>query len=119
MTLPIDLGASPRSGKVYRFERDHRGDPVGGAVIRPENYIGEVDGIVYGSATPQRLNGRQELASTEGMIGCTGVPLKSGDRIVVNDAVKFAVVGDPQWAYSNLFTDTDSGYQWVQVESVT
>src|SRR4051794_4436952 len=98
MTLPISLD-SKRSGHVYRWTRDWRGDSPNGDPIHPDNYVGEVDGIVYGSATPQRVNGRQELASTEGMIGCTGTPLRSGDRIVVNDNVKLVVVGDPQWNF--------------------
>ena len=119
MTLPLSLGGSVRTGKVYRWIRNSRGDAATGNPIHPNNYIGDVDNIVYGSATSARVGGRTETVSTEGMIGCTGVPLRSGDRIVVNDETKYAVTGNPQWAYSNIFTDTDSGYQWVEVESVT
>jgi regulator of RNase E activity RraA len=108
-----------RTGKVYRWVRDFRGDAPTGNPIHPDNYIGAVENIIYGSATSQRVGGRTETVSTEGMIGCTGVPLKSGDRIVVGDSVKLVVVGDPQWDYPNLFTGTESRYQWVAVESVT
>lgn len=108
---------SVRTGKVYRPEFDYRGDPVGGSVTAEDFYIGDVEGIVYGAATSERLRGRTNVVSTEGMIGCTGVPLKSGDRIVVNETIKYTVIGEPKWAYSNLFSHNDFGYQWVDVES--
>jgi len=115
VTLP--LGNDRRNGKVYRFQRDSRGDPIGGAVISDANLIGDVHGIVWGGAAPQRVRGRQDVASTEGMIGCTGVTLKHGDRLVIAGQ-KYAVVGDPQYAYPNLFSQTDTGYQWVELESM-
>lgn len=118
MTLPLPLGNDMRTGKVYRAQFDFRGDPVGGPIISEGNYIGDVVNIIYGSATSQRVGGRTETVSTEGMIGVQGVSVRSGDRIVVNDETKYLVVGAPLWNYDHYETGTPPSHMWIKVESV-
>ena len=55
MTLPFSLDDDVRSGHVYRWVRDFRGDAPTGDPIHPDNYVGEVENIVWGSATSQRV----------------------------------------------------------------
>lgn len=110
---------------LFRPQFDRRGDPVDSSATTS---LGSVV-ILEGGAAPERLNGRQETASTEGQIGVwtyqeSGLDVREGDRLEwsipsVNDPVRYTVVGQPLWQQAHSFsgTDTLNDIYWVKVEA--
>lgn len=106
--------------KLFRPTFDRRGDPVTG----DKTPLGLIQ-ILEGGAAPTRIDGKQETASTEGMIGVweyqdSGLDVRSGDRLEFGEQ-RYIVVGNPLWRHEHSFSGTDTldDMYWVKVEART
>lgn len=111
--------------QVFRPTRDEfSGDAT------DEGYLGDIDGIIIGAATPETMRSFPGVMSSEGMIGIprsqeSGIIVEQGDRldfIQVSDSdtferqVRYAVTAK-LFDEPHALTGSQFSHYWVRVEA--
>lgn len=108
------------TAKVYRPERDWKGQTIGEL---DDHHIGDVTGVVMGGPSVQPLARFPGTVSTEGQIGIpwaqeSGVIVQQYDRLLI-DGTLYAVTSGRLWTDANVLTGSQPTYHWVETTSST
>ncbi|MGE2835121.1 hypothetical protein [Mycobacterium sp. SMC-4] len=106
------------TAKVFRPERNWRGENVGG-----DGYLGEVAGVIVGGPSVQPLAKFPGTVDTSGMLGIpyaqtSGISVRQHDRLLIG-STQYAITSDPQWTDENTLTGTPPTHYWVEYRSTS